>query len=101
MASRRILLASGRYGPELIAPGYIAPVYIAVARKQITPHLKRGTVIGGVWSYDLADARVRVSDWVANNEVPPGHVKIVKAYVVGYGGAQWGTSWNAGLRRRR
>lgn len=92
MVSRKILLAHGRYGPEEVAPGYIVPVYVAVAKKQIG-NIRKGQIVSGVWSYDLADARVRLSDWNYNNSVPAAATRIVKAYVVSYGGPPWRSTW--------
>jgi len=94
MASRKILLAHGRYGPERVDVGDIVPVYVAVpGRRYFRGMFKSGETLSGLWAYDLRDARVRVSDWLADNRLPASAVKIVKAYVVGYGGTKWRSTW--------
>lgn len=100
MASRRILLASGRFGPERVDPGYIVPVFVAVAKRKIGS-IPKAAVISGIWSYEPKDALGRAMDWALDNRVAFSAVKLVTAYVVSYGGSRWGTSWNAGKRRRR
>lgn len=86
MASRKILVAHGKYGPEAIYPAHLVPVYVVVARQKIGS-IPKGAVIRGIWDYSAADARVRLYDWSKDNDVPASATKVVKAYVVSYGGS--------------
>lgn len=45
---KRVLIASGEYGPERIDPGYLSTIYVAVAKRKLGV-IRKGAIIWGLW----------------------------------------------------